>query len=130
MMTEPKVIAPVLAEPSLPLPLTPAMRASIYASAQEIACAKRRLSDENLTMMWLRFRRDALVPDDRFERLEHRLQHMFEPIELDPADADPNGLGMPHSVLTVHLRDDDPKGPTRKAEARVIDFFHRRLAIG
>jgi dienelactone hydrolase len=130
MMTEPKVIAPVLAEPSLPLPLTPAMRASIDASAQEIACAKRRLSDESLTMIGLRFLRDPLVPDKRFERLEHEFRHMFEPIELDPADADPKGLGTPHSVLTVHLRDDDPEGPTRKAEARVIDFFRRRLVLG
>jgi hypothetical protein len=33
----------------------------------------------------------------------------------------------PHSVLTIHLRDDDPGGPTKRAEARVIQFFRERL---
>jgi len=32
----------------------------------------------------------------------------------------------PHSVLTLNLRDDDPDGPTRRAEARVIAFFKQR----
>jgi hypothetical protein len=55
MMTELKVIAPALAEPSLPLPVTPANRAAIDASEQEIACARQRLTDEDLTMIGLRF---------------------------------------------------------------------------
>src|SRR3984893_4472114 len=47
MMTEPKVIAPALAEPSLPLPVTPANRAAIDASEHEIACARLRLRDHD-----------------------------------------------------------------------------------
>jgi hypothetical protein len=35
----------------------------------------------------------------------------------------------PHSVLTIHLRDDDPDGPTKKAEQRVIGFFRERLGV-
>jgi hypothetical protein len=31
-----------------------------------------------------------------------------------------------HSVLTLHLKDDDPDGPTKKAEERVIAFFRER----
>ncbi len=31
-----------------------------------------------------------------------------------------------HSVLTINLRDDDPEGPTKKAEQRVIAFFRER----
>jgi hypothetical protein len=31
-----------------------------------------------------------------------------------------------HSVLTINLRDDDPDGPTKKAEQRVIQFFKER----
>lgn len=127
MMTEPAVIAPVLAEPSLPLPLTPARRAAIDASAQEIACAKERLDREGLTMIGLRFRGDPLVPEARFATLKSEFGAKFEAIELDPADADPKASGHAHSVLTVHLDDSDPQGPTRKAEARVIDFFRTRL---
>ena len=35
----------------------------------------------------------------------------------------------PHSVLTVHLRDDDPTGPTKRAEQRVLEFFRQRLGV-
>jgi hypothetical protein len=37
----------------------------------------------------------------------------------------PRGQRTP--VLTLHLNDSDPDGPTRKAEAHVIDFFRKRL---
>jgi dienelactone hydrolase len=127
MMTEPKVVAPVLAEPSLPLPITPAVRAGIDASEVEIACARQRLKDEGLTMIGLRFHGDPLVPPERFATLRRELGDEFEAIELNPADADPQAWGPPHAVLTLHLNDADPDGPTRQAEARVIDFFRRRL---
>jgi dienelactone hydrolase len=129
MMTEPTVIAPVLGEPFLPLPVTSAKRRAIDASPKEIACARQRLTDENLSMIGLRFREDPFVPEERFEMLRREFGERFEPIELDPKDADPNGPKPPHSVLTLHLRDDDPEGPTRKAEARVIAFFRNQLGI-
>jgi dienelactone hydrolase len=127
MLTEPKVIAPALAEPSLPLPVTAANRAAIDASEQEIACARQRLKDEDLTMIGLRFRGDPLVPEARFQTLKREFGDRFEAIELDPADADPKAPGPPHAVLTLHLNDGDPEGPTRKAEAHLIDFFRTRL---
>jgi hypothetical protein len=34
----------------------------------------------------------------------------------------------PHSVLTLHLKADDPDGPTKRAEERVIQFFRERTA--
>ena len=34
----------------------------------------------------------------------------------------------PHSVLTLHLRDDDPLGPTKQLEEKVIAFFKARTA--
>lgn len=129
MMTESKVIAPVLAEPSLPLPITSAMRAGIDASAQEIACARQRLRDEDLSLLGLRFRRDPFVPDARFEGLGCTFEDRFEAIELDPADAEPTAPKPAHSVLTLHLRDDDADGPTWKAEARVVEFFCERLGL-
>jgi dienelactone hydrolase len=131
MMTEPRVVAPVLSQPSLPLHFGPGRRkrgAAIDASPQEIACARRRLDSENLTMLGLRFRGDGFVPDARFEHLKAALGERFEVIELEPEDA-ATGTGMaPHSVLTVHLDDSDPDGPTRQAERRVIEFFQRATA--
>ena len=129
MMTEPAVIVPVLGEPSLPLAITGLRRRAIDASPQEIACARQRLAAENLSMLGLRFRGDPFVPDERFATLRREFGDRFEPIELDAADANPNAPWPAHSVLTLHLRDDEPDGPTRKAEARVIAFFRKRLGV-
>lgn len=126
MMTEPAVVAPVLSQPSLPLPLGPGKRrraAAIDASDEEITRARQRLEDEDLKMLGLRFRGDPFVPDERFEYLASCLGERFEAIELDPGDA-LGGTGMaPHCVLTIHLDDSDPDGPTRRVERRVIEFF-------
>ena len=122
MMTEPAVTAPVLSQPSLPLPLGSKKRAAgIAVSEAEIACARRRFSEENLSMIGLRFRGDAVVPDARFETYKKTFGDKFEAIELDPKDAAPAPMA-PHSVLTIHL-DDRPGTPTKRAEERVIAFF-------
>ncbi len=81
-------------------------------------------------MIGLRFRDDPFVPDARFESLKATFGERFEAIELDPADARPDPRMKPHSVLTVHLRDDDPDGPTKHAEQRVIAFFRQRTGAG
>jgi dienelactone hydrolase len=132
MMTEPAVVAPVLSQPSLPLPMGPGGQrrgAGIGASPAEIACARRRLEDEDLTMLGLRFRGDPYVPDARFEAYRTALGPRFEAVELDPKYAAPNPMmATPHSVLTLHLKDDDPDGPTKQTEQRVIAFFKQRTA--
>jgi dienelactone hydrolase len=129
MMTEPAVVAPVLSQPSLPFPISADRRAALGASPEEIGCAKQRFAAEDLSMIGLRFRGDRAVPDARFETYRRIFGDRFEAIELDPKDAQP-GTGMsPHSVLTIHLRDDDPGGPTKRAEGRVIEFFRERLGV-
>jgi dienelactone hydrolase len=131
MMTEPAVTAPALSQPSLPLPMGPGGHrrgAAIGASADEVACARRRLDEENLTMIGLRFPGDPYVPDARFAALKEALGPRFEAIEIDPKDAADYPLMAPHSVLTMHLNDDDPEGPTKKAERRVIAFFKQMTA--
>ena len=132
MMTEPAVVAPVLSQPSLPLPMGPGGKkrgAAIGVSPAEIKCARQRLEDEDLTMLGLRFEGDSYVPPERFEALRAALGPRFESVELDPKDAAPNALmSMAHSVLTIHLKDDDPDGPTKRLEQRVIAFFRERTA--
>jgi dienelactone hydrolase len=127
MMTEPAVVAPVLSQPSLPLAAGSARkRAAIDASPAEIACVRRRLEDEDLTVLGLRFLGDPYVPDERFETYRRELGQRFEAIEIDPKDARQDKRMAPHSVLTIHLNDDDPDGPTKQAEQRVIAFFRER----
>jgi dienelactone hydrolase len=127
MMTEPAVVAPVMSQPSLPLPFGSKARAGATGvSPDEIACARRRFADEDLSMIGLRFFGDAVVPDARFETLKSTFGDRFEAIELDPNDARRDPRMAPHSVLTLHLKDDDPEGPTKRAEQRVIAFFRER----
>lgn len=123
MMTEPAVVAPVLSQPSMPIPLGSKERAAgIDASPEEVACAKRRFACEGLSMIGLRFKSDKFVPDARFETLRREFGDKFEAIELEDKDARPSNRP-PHSVLTLHLKED---GPTKAAEQRVIAFFKER----
>jgi dienelactone hydrolase len=123
MMTEPAVVAPVLSQPSLPMGRKNA--GGIDASAAEVACARRRFEEEDLSMIGLRFYGDPFVPDARFETLKREFGDRFEAIEIDPKDAAPGPLKHPHSVLTINLAE---TGPTKAAEARVIAFFKARTA--
>jgi dienelactone hydrolase len=123
MMTEPAVVAPVLSQPSMPIAAGSKKRAAgIDASPREIACAKQRLKDEDLTMLALRYKSDVLVPDARFETLSREFGDRVEIIELGDEDAAPAHIP-PHSVLTLHLM---PTGPSKAAEDRVIQFFKDR----
>ncbi len=124
MMTEPAVIAPVLSQPSMPA--IGGGRGSIDASAAEIACVRRRMEAEDLTLLGLRYRSDRLVPDARFARLRAEFGDRFEAIELDDADARPDTGLAPHSVLTIHLPE---TGPGKAAETRTIAFFRQRLGL-
>jgi dienelactone hydrolase len=127
MMTEPAMVAPVLSQPSPPLPAGSRRRAgAVDASPAEIACAKRRFEEEDLSMIGLRFLGDPFVPDARFASLKSVFGARFEAIEIDPKFARSDPRMAPHSVLTLHLDDRDPAGPTKRAEERVIAFFKER----
>lgn len=127
MMTEPSVVAPVLSQPSLPIATGSKRRATgIGAAPGEIACAKRRFEEEDLSMIGLRFFGDPFVPDARFDALKATFGDRFEAIEIAAKDGLPDPRMPAHSVLTLHLDDGDPDGPTKKAEERVIAFFKQR----
>ncbi len=125
MMTEPAMVAPVLSQPSMPLPIGEAQKAGIDCSADEIACAKRRCDGENLSVMGLRFLGDPTVPDARFAMLKRELGDRFEAIEIDPKDSEPGPMKA-HSVLTINMQD-RPGTPTKLAEERVIAFLKDRV---
>lgn len=127
MMTESSVVAPVLSQPSLPFPTSAAKKAAIGVSPQEISCARDRFRAEGLSMIGLRFKGDPFVRDERFATYRRAFGDAFEAIEIDDSAANPKAPKPAHSVLTIHLDDTDPDGPTRKAEARVIAFFRERL---
>jgi dienelactone hydrolase len=125
MATEDVLLAPVLSQPSMPLPLTPGQRRSIDISPDDLATVKHRCA-RGLTVLGLRFKGDWFVPAERFEFLREQLGDAFVAVELDDADANPEGAFPPHSVLTEHLID-EPGHTTRAALDQVLDLFRTRL---
>ncbi|MCM3882563.1 dienelactone hydrolase family protein [Frankia sp. R82] len=126
MATHPSLVAPVLAEPSLPFAVRPATRRTIDCSAADLDVVRRRCADEGLEVLGLRFRGDRFVPSERFQFLRERLGDAFVAVELDGDTANPEAAGPPHSVLTEHLID-EPGQPTRAALDQVLDLLRTRL---
>ena len=126
MMLDSPVIAPVLAQPSLPAPLTAKLRAALHASPAEIAAAHDKIDKQGARILGLRFHADPLCPPQRFKRLREEFGDAFESIELDPKHANPRELKPAHSMLTTHLIDADGE-PTRKALDRTLQFLAEQL---
>ena len=121
------VLAPVLSQPSLPLPLTPRQRRDPGLSEAELRIVERRAATDGLCALGLRFTEDPLVPAQRFKTLKDRLGDAFEVIEIDSAKGNEHGFTkMAHSVLTLELRQQQGH-PTDTALKRVVAFLKERL---
>jgi dienelactone hydrolase len=127
MSTDPRVLAPVLSQPSLPFGITASRRASIDCAREELEVVKGRCAREGLRVLGLRFEGDPAVPPERFDFLRRELGDAFVAVELKQADRHPDGpLPSAHSVLTADLVD-EPGSPTREALDRVLALFRTRL---
>jgi dienelactone hydrolase len=124
MAVDDRVLAPVLSQPSLPLPLGAARKRDIALSPDDLATVKAR---DDLCVLGLRFTNDRVVPAERFARLRQELGDSFVGVEIDSSPGNPHGIPTnAHSVLTEHLVD-EPGHPTRDALDRVLDLFRERL---
>lgn len=124
MMVDDAVVAPVLSQPSIPLPFTRSQRRDLGISDEDLAAIERR----DTCVMGLRFTHDRLVPAERFARLREELGERFIAIEIDSSPGNPHGIGpRAHSVLAFDFVD-RPEHPTRIALDRVLAFFRDRLA--
>jgi dienelactone hydrolase len=127
LMVDPVVMAPVLSQPSLPFPLSPAQRRGLHLAPSELAAVKERVA-AGCTVLGMRFTRDPVVPGARFEHLREELGAGFEAIEIDSSPGNPHGIPRAaHSVVTTHLVD-EAGHPTREALDRVLGFFKERLS--
>ena len=121
------VLAPVLSQPSVPLPLTAAQKRDPGLSEREMKVIEKRAAEEGLCALALRFSADPLVPSERFAALKERLGDAFEVIEIDSSPGNPGGFGkMAHSVLTQELREIDGQ-PAYEARKRMVQFLKERL---
>ncbi len=129
MMVDENVVAPVLSQPSLPMPLGTRHKRDLGISEADLAAVRRRVQ-AGTPVLGLRFSGDRACPADRFERLSEELGEGFIRVELDSSPGNPYGhRTQAHSVLTEDL-DDRPGTPTRAALDQVLDFFRQRLLGG
>jgi dienelactone hydrolase len=128
MSVEPSVIAPVMSQPSLPLPTNPDRRQALGLSDADFAVVQRRTT-EDLCVMGLRFSGDTKSPAERFTRLRETLGDQFIGVEIDSSPGNPWGYKKSaHSVLTEDYSD-EPTSPTRRALDGVLDFLTSRLGV-
>ena len=128
MMVDDTVVAPVLSQPSLPLPLGAKRKHDLGLSAADLEIVKDRVG-RGCSVLGLRFTRDAASPLERFERLREELGEGFIGVEIDSGPGNPHGIDKrAHSVVTAHLVDEEGH-PTREALDRVLDFFRDRLEL-
>jgi hypothetical protein len=117
----------VLAQPSLPFPVSRSRRAGLHASAEEVRAAHEKIERHSAGILGLRFIQDPMCPAERFARLRSEFGPAFESIEIDAKYANPRGPKPAHSVLTNHLIDEVGQ-PTREALDRTLAFLRQHLA--
>lgn len=111
MMIDPVVVAPVLAQPATPLPLTRRQAADVNLTPDDFAKVKERVA-AGCPVLGLRYKEDW-VTGTRFETLTRELGDGFIAVEYE---------GPGHSTLTDHRHPE--------AADRVIEFFRQRLTAG
>jgi dienelactone hydrolase len=126
MMVDEVVLAPVLSQPSLPLPLTRSRRQDLGISDADLARVKERCA-QGCQVLGLRFTGDRAAPAERFARLRAELGDAFIAVEIDSSPGNPEGYRKSaHSVLTEDLRDQEGSA-TRAALEQVLQFFTAKL---
>ncbi len=129
MMLEPAMLAPVLAEPTLPLDDP----AGLEIGPEELAAVRERLEREDLTVLAYRFKGDRFCRAERFAAYSQALGERFIGRVLPDEGANPDTapffehvVANPHSVVTAHLIDEAGQ-PTLAARDEILAFFAERL---
>ena len=113
MMVDDIMLAPVLSQPSMPLPVGSKRGADLNLSPDDAAAIAERAA-AGCQVLGLRFTGDKLV-GDRFSSLRELLGDSFIAVEL------PSAKATDHSVLTEQ-RDE-------ASVTRVLDFFVEKLQV-
>ena len=131
MMLEPAVLAPVLSQPSLPLDNP----AGLESSPEELAAVRNRLERDDLTVLAYRFEGDRICRAERFAAYADALGDRFVARILPDSASNPQAppffkqhVDYPHSVVTVHLIDEEGQ-ETVAARDEILSFFAMRLGV-
>lgn len=132
LMLESAVLAPVMAQPSLPLDAADGLEIS-PSELEEVAA---RLQREDLSVLAYRFEGDRHCRAERFAAYARALGERFVARVLPDHAAHPSPpaffrdvVGTPHSVFTAHFVDASGS-PTRQARDEVLAFLKQRLRPG
>ncbi len=126
MMLDERVLAPVLSQPSLPLPLGSKRRQDLGISNHDLDKVKERV-EQGVCILGLRFTNDSMAPSERFERLREEFGEGFIGIEIDNSPGNPHRIGTrAHSVLTEELTE-TPEHPTKEALDTVLEHLTKLL---
>lgn len=109
MMVDDAVAAPVLAQPSVPFPVSGSRKRDLNLSDGDLARVKERAAG-GCEVLGLRYQGDPMVPRQRFERLTEEIGDAFIKVELD---------GKLHSTVTEHR--------SQVAVDAVLAFFGDKL---
>lgn len=127
LMVDSHLLAPVLSQPSLPLSLGQTRKEALHLSKSDLRIVKKRVKEEGLQVLGLRYSEDWLCPKERFNTLRRELGEGFESIEIDSRPGNTHGIdSKAHSVLTMDLVDQEGH-PSALARDRVISFLQERL---
>jgi dienelactone hydrolase len=113
MMVDDIMLAPVLSQPSLPLPMWKGRGADLNLSPDDAAAVAERAA-QGCEVLGLRFTEDMAV-GSRFDTLRELLGDAFIAVEL------PSNKKSDHSVLTEQR--DEP------SVVRVLDFLKEKLTV-
>jgi dienelactone hydrolase len=108
MMVDPAVVAPVLAQPSTPFPVTPKRSADVNLSPADLDAVRARAAS-GCEVLGLRYRSDPAV-GKRFDTLTTVLGEAFIKVEFP---------GRKHATLTEHRQ--------QEGVDRVLAFFDEKL---
>jgi dienelactone hydrolase len=125
MMVDEVVVAPVLSQPSLPIPVGSRRARALGISGEDLERVRARVT-EGACVIGLRFTGDKMVPASRFAHLREALGEGFIGVEIDSSAGNPWGYAASaHSVLTEDYSDAEGS-PTRLALEQVLEFFAQR----
>ncbi len=108
MMVDDAVAAPVVAQPSTPVPVGARRAADLNLSPGDLEIVKRRAA-QGCAVLGLRYR-DDVATGTRFDTLRREIGEKFMAVEFE---------GKGHSTLTEHRQ--------QEGVDRVLDFFRTRL---
>jgi len=122
LMLEESMIAPVLCQPSLPI----GQKGGMHIAPDDLQQVKERLEQEDLTVLAYRFDGDRFCRAERFSDYQNALGDRFQGRVLADSAAAVGTGSPPHSVVTLHLIDEEGQ-PTRAALDEILAFYTMRL---